>query len=41
MQDLDRFQLAYVNQRHITEQKFLDALVEVSNRYNRFRLPKP
>ncbi len=32
MQDLDRFQVAYINQRHITEQKLLDANVEVINR---------
>ena len=37
---LDRFQVAYVNQRHITEQKLLDATVGVINRYNRFHLPK-
>jgi hypothetical protein len=37
---LDRFQVAYVNQRHITEQNLLDANVEVINRYNHFILPK-
>lgn len=36
----DRFQVAYVNQRHITEQTLLDANVAVINRYNRFMLPK-
>ena len=40
IKDLDRFQVAYVNQRHITEQKLLDANVGVINRYNRFMLPK-
>jgi TnpA family transposase len=40
LKDLDRFQVAYVNQRHITEQKLLDANVGVINRYNRFLLPK-
>lgn len=40
IQDLDRFQVAYVNQRHITEQKLLDANVGVINRYNHFMLPK-
>ena len=32
IKDLDRFQVAYVNQRHITEQKLLDAIVGVINR---------
>src|SRR5262249_23026252 len=40
MQGLDRFQVAYVNQRHITEQKLLDASVGVIHRYNRFPLPQ-
>ena len=39
MPGFDRFQVAYVNQRHITEQKLLDASVSVINRYNRFHLP--
>ncbi len=39
MQDLARFQVAYVNQRHIPEQKLLDANVDVINRSTRFRLP--
>jgi hypothetical protein len=38
---IDRRQVAYVNQYHITEQKLLDANVGVINRYNRFMLPKP
>lgn len=37
---LDRFQVAYINQRHITEQNLLDANVKVINHYNRFMLPK-
>jgi Tn3 transposase DDE domain len=32
MRGFDRFQVAYVNQRHITEQKLLDASVSVINR---------
>lgn len=40
LKDMDRFQVAYVNQRHITEQKLLDANVNVINRYNHFMLPK-
>jgi TnpA family transposase len=37
---VDRRQVAYVNQYHITEQKLLDANIGVINRYNRFMLPK-
>jgi TnpA family transposase len=33
-----RRHVAYVNQYHITEQKLLDAIVGVINRYNRFEL---
>ncbi|HEX9868214.1 MAG TPA: transposase, partial [Candidatus Tectomicrobia bacterium] len=40
LKGLDRFQVAYVNQRHIIEQNLLDANVAVINRYNRFMLPK-
>ena len=40
LKGLDRFQVAYVNQRHITEQTLLNANVAVINRYNRFMLPK-
>jgi TnpA family transposase len=40
LKGLDRFQVAYVNQRHITEQNLLDANVSIINRYNRFMLPK-
>jgi hypothetical protein len=35
MPGFDRFQVAYVHQRHITEQKLLDARVSIINRYNR------
>jgi len=37
---VDRRHVAYVNQYHITEQKLLDAIVGVINRYNRFELIK-
>jgi hypothetical protein len=37
---VDRRHVAYVNQYHITEQKLLDAIVSVINRYNRFELIK-
>jgi TnpA family transposase len=40
LKDVDRFQVAYVNQHHITEQKLLDVNVHVINRYNRFLLPQ-
>jgi TnpA family transposase len=40
LKDVDRFQVAYVNQHHITEQKLLEANVHVINQYNRFLLPK-
>jgi TnpA family transposase len=40
MHTIDRFQVAYINQRQITEQKLLDANVEVINRSNRFWRPK-
>jgi TnpA family transposase len=40
LKDVDRFQVAYVNQHHITEQKLLDVNVHVINRYNRFVLPQ-
>ena len=40
VKEFDRFQVAYINQRHITEQNLLDANVEVINHYNRFILPK-
>ena len=49
VKDLDRKQkdagkayifLAYVNRRHIDEEKLLNANVEVINEYNKFALPK-
>jgi TnpA family transposase len=40
IKNLDRFQVASVNQRQITEQTLLEAIVGVINRYHRFRLPK-
>src|SRR4029453_15023812 len=40
LKDIDRFQVAYINQHHITEQKLLDVNVHVINRYNRFVLPQ-
>ena len=40
MADLDRKQVAYINQRHIDEEKLLNANVEVINEYNNFALPK-
>jgi len=40
IKDVDRRQVAYVNQRHIDEQKLLRANVHIINQYNRFALPK-
>jgi len=40
VEDVDRRQVAYVNQRHIDEQKLLRANVHVINQYNTFALPK-
>jgi hypothetical protein len=40
MASVDRRHVSYVNQYHITEQKLLDAIVGVINRYNRFELIK-
>ena len=37
---LDRRQVAFVNQRHVTEDKLNDAITTVINGYNRFSLPK-
>jgi TnpA family transposase len=37
---VDRRHVVYINQYHITEQKLLDAIVGVINRYNRFELIK-
>ena len=35
----ERRQLAWANQRHITEERIEEAITEVINRYNLFRLP--
>jgi TnpA family transposase len=40
VKDFDRKQVAYVNRRHIDEEKLLNANVEVINEYNKFALPK-
>ncbi len=37
---LDRRQVAFVNQRHVTEDNLNDAITTVINGYNRFSLPK-
>ncbi|MBA3438385.1 MAG: Tn3 family transposase [Pyrinomonadaceae bacterium] len=37
---LDRRQIAWINQRHITEEKLDEAITRVINGYNRFRLPE-
>jgi len=40
IEGVDRKQISYVNQRHIDEQKLLEANVHVINQYNTFALPK-
>ena len=40
MDGLDRKQVAYINQKHITEEKLLKANVDIINEYNKFSLPK-
>ncbi|MFQ6043477.1 MAG: Tn3 family transposase, partial [Candidatus Poribacteria bacterium] len=40
VENLDRKQIAYVNRRHINEEKLLNANVEVINEYNKFVLPR-
>jgi len=40
IKNIDRKQIAYVNQRHIDEYKLLRANVHIINQYNRFALPK-
>jgi TnpA family transposase len=40
LENFDRRQVAYVNQRHINEDKLLNANVQVINEYNQFDLPK-
>lgn len=37
---LDRRQVAFVNRRHVTEDKLNDAITTVINGYNQFSLPK-
>jgi len=37
---IDRRQIAWINQRHITEEKLDEAITLVINGYNRFRLPE-
>ncbi len=39
MEGLDRFQIAWVNQRHISEASLDEAITDVINGYNRFLLP--
>ena len=40
MDGLDRKQVAYINHKHITEEKLLKANVDIINEYNKFTLPK-
>ncbi|MCP3926284.1 MAG: Tn3 family transposase [Desulfobacterales bacterium] len=40
IKDFSRFQIARVNQRHVTEEKINEAIVKVINAYNLFDLPK-
>ncbi len=40
VKNLDRKQVAYINRRHVDEEKLLNANVEVINEYNKFALPK-
>jgi len=40
IKDFSRYQIAWVNQRHITEEKLNDAIVKVINAYDKFDLPK-
>lgn len=39
MREIDRYQIAWVNQRHISEEALDKAITEVINGYNRFFLP--
>lgn len=39
MKETDRFQIAWVNQRHVSEAALDEAITEVVNGYNQFRLP--
>lgn len=40
LEELDRRQVAWVNQRHITEEKLDEIITEIVNAYNLFTLPK-
>lgn len=40
IKDIDRFHLAWVNKRHISEEKLNDAIVRIINAYNLFELQK-
>lgn len=40
MDGIDRKQISYINQKHITEEKLLNANFDVINEYNKFALPK-
>jgi TnpA family transposase len=40
MTGLDRRQVAWINQRHITEEKLDTAIVQIINAYHRFTLPR-
>lgn len=40
IKNFSRFQIARINQRHITEEKLNEAIVRVINAYNHFDLPK-
>jgi TnpA family transposase len=40
LKSLDRRQVAWINQRHVTEAKLQEAITALINAYNRFTLPK-
>lgn len=40
MEGVDRKQVAYINKKHINEEKLLKANVHIINEYNQFKLPK-
>jgi TnpA family transposase len=37
---VDRRQIAWINQRHVTEEKLEKAITDVINHYNHFSLPR-
>jgi hypothetical protein len=41
LKGFDRRQLAFANQRHVTEEKLDEAITKVINAYNKFALPRP